>query len=309
MQITRLGPVFGAEISGVDLGRLDDGTFAAIRQALVDHEVLVFKNQTLDTDIQSAFGRRFGELIVHHFSRAVVEARPELMVLDTNRDRPDPLTDIWHADETYRAAPPMATVLRSIIVPELGGNTMFASMRAAYEGLSSRMKDYVTGLTAVHGFGRFRHRFEDDPSLLPILHEIELANPVSSHPVVTVHPESGRRVLYVNWHFTTRINGLPEVESRVILDYLRNRVLQPEYQLRVAWEPGMLVVWDNRSVQHYAPKDYYPQHRQMERVTIAGAVPIGAPSTGPLEIPRVVVQGVAEERRSAAPTTPAVAVG
>jgi taurine dioxygenase len=166
---------------------------------------------------------------------------------------------------------------------------MFASMTAAYDGLSSRMKAYVAGLTAVHGFGRFRSQFLQDPSLLPLLHQIELEIPNPSHPVVTVHPESGRKVLFVNWHFTTHINELPEEESRIILDYLRNRVLQPEYQLRVRWEPDMVVIWDNRSVQHYAPKDYYPHQRQMERVTIAGQPPVAAEPGLPVEIPRVTV--------------------
>jgi alpha-ketoglutarate-dependent taurine dioxygenase len=292
MEITRLGPVCGAEIGGVDLRALDDDTFAAVRRAFAEHEVLVFRDQAIDTEHQIAFGRRFGELLVHHFSTYRVEALPELMVLNTDEQRPDPLTDIWHSDETYRAAPPMATVLRSLELPALGGDTMFASMTAAYDGLSSRMKDYIAGLTAVHGFGRFRRRFERDPSQLPLLHRIELDNPNPSHPVVTVHPETGRKVLFVNWHFTTHVNELPEEESRMVLDYLRNRVLQPEYQLRVRWEPDMVVVWDNRSVQHYAPKDYYPQARRMERVTIAGRPPVPADGGVPVEIPRVTVHGV-----------------
>ena len=239
--IDRLGPVCGAEVRGVDLANLDDEAFAVIRQAFVDHQVLVFKDQAITTEDQVAFGARFGELLVHHFARIKREGLPELMVLDTNKEQPDPLTDIWHSDETYRPAPPLATVLRSKVLPELGGDTMFASMTAAYDGLSSRMKDHIAGLTAVHGFGRFRNRFLADPSMLPIIHQIELEIPNPSHPVVCVHPESGRKVLFVNWHFTTHINELPEEESRMLLDYLRNRVLQPEYQLRVRWEPNMVV--------------------------------------------------------------------
>ena len=289
MEITRMGPVCGAEIVGVDLARLDGETFAAIRQAFAKHQVLVFRDQRIDTADQIAFGERFGKLLVHHFARVRVEDVPELLVINTNREQPDPLTDIWHADETYRPAPPLATVLRSMVLPPLGGDTMFASMAAAYDGLSSRMKDYIAGLTAVHGFGRFRALFANDPSLLPLLHEIELEIPNPSHPVVTVHPETGRKVLFVNWHFTTHINELPEEESRIILDYLRNRVHQPEYQLRVRWEPNMVVVWDNRSVQHYAPKDYFPHTRKMERVTIAGQPPLPAEPGIPFEIPRVTV--------------------
>ncbi len=290
MDVKRLGPVCGAAITGVDLGDLDGETFDAIRRVWVDHEVVVFPGQRITTEQQIAFGGRFGELLVHHFSRVRVEGRPELMRLNTDRDQPDPLTDIWHSDETYRAAPPLATVLRSVVLPELGGDTMFASMTAAYDGLSSRMKAYVAGLTAVHGFGRFRRRFERDPSLLPMLHQIELDNPNPSHPVVTRHPETGRKVLFVNWHFTTHINELPEEESRMVLDFLRNRVLQPEHQFRLHWEPDMVTVWDNRSVQHYAPKDYYPLQRQMERVTIAGEVPTAADAGEPIEIPRVTAK-------------------
>lgn len=287
MEVRRLGPVCGAEVTGVDLADLDGETFAAIRRAFVDHEVLVFPDQAIDTATQVEFGRRFGDLLVHHFARIRTEGLPELMTIQTDESRPDPLTDIWHSDETYRAAPPLATILRSLTLPELGGDTMFASMTAAHDGLSSRMKDYIAGLTAVHGFGRFRHRFDRDPSQLPILHQIELENPNPSHPVVTVHPESGRKVLFVNWHFTTHVNELPEEESRMLLDFLRNRVLQPEYQLRVRWRPDMVVAWDNRSVQHYAPKDYYPQARKMERVTVAGEVPVAAEPGSPIVIPRV----------------------
>lgn len=295
MDIKRLGPVMGAAITGVDLTDLDGETFAAIRQAFVDHELIVFPDQRLDTNQHMAFGRRFGELLIHQFSLTRSAERPELMQLNTDKARPDPLTDIWHSDESYRPAPPLATVLRSLIVPELGGDTMFASMTAAYDGLSSRMKDYIAGLTAVHGFGRFRRRLEHDPELLPLLHQVEAEFPTPSHPVVCVHPESGRKVLFVNWHFTTHINEVPEEESRMVLDFLRNRVLQPEYQFRLGWEPNMVAVWDNRSVQHYAPKDYYPQHRLLERVTVAGTPPVAAEAGNPLEIPRVVVDGVAEE--------------
>ena len=287
MEVKRLGPTCGAAITGIDLADLDGETWGAIRAAFAEHEVLVFPEQRIDTATQVDFGRRFGELLVHHFSRYRTEGLPELMTLNVNETDADPLTDIWHSDETYRPAPPLATILRSITLPELGGDTMFASMTAAYEGLSSRMKDYIAGLTALHGFGRFRHRFERDPSLLPRLHEIELEIPNPSHPVVTVHPETGRKALFVNWHFTTRINELPDEEGRMLLDFLRNRVLQPEFQFRVRWQPDMVVAWDNRSVQHYAPKDYFPQARKMERVTVAGEPPVAAEPGSPIERTRI----------------------
>ncbi|MCP5028231.1 MAG: hypothetical protein GY929_18295 [Actinomycetia bacterium] len=294
MEIRRLSPVFGAEIGGIQLADLDAAEFAELRKALADHEVLVLRHQDLDMAGQITFGERLGPLMVSPFSPNADDA-PQLMVLDYHRENFNPLTDIWHSDETYRAAPPLATVLRAVIVPQLGGNTLFTSMTAAYDGLSSRMKAHIGGLTARHDFGRFQYLFANDPERLALIHRIELEHPHPDHPVVCVHPETGRPVLFVNWHFTTRINQLPDEEGRMILDYLRNRVLQPEYQLRIDWEPNTVVMWDNRSVQHYAPKDYFPQRRRMERVTVAGHPPVADTATSevaPVEVPIIGVGGV-----------------
>lgn len=293
MELRRIGPVFGAEITGVDLRNLDDATFADVRRALVEHQVLVLPGQDIEPATHIAFGKRFGPLSVSPFSPNADDA-PELMVLDNHRGNPTPLTDIWHSDETFRAEPPLATILRSTIVPELGGDTLFASMAAAYQGLSDRMQAHIAGLTAVHGFGRFQRLIGSDPERLQLLHDIEMAHPHPNHPIVRIHPESGRKVLFVNWHFTTHINELPEEEGRMILDYLRNRVTQPEHQLRISWEENQMVLWDNRSVQHYAPNDYFPQRRRMERVTVAGDAVIGDGESGDVSRQRVEVAGVEE---------------
>ena len=305
MQIERLGPVFGAEIQGYELSpTMPDADLAAIEAALAEHEVLVFRDQDLSAEAQLALGRRFGELVISPFSPNA-DAAPELIVLDYHPDRPAPLTDIWHADETYRPEPPRMTMLKALVVPELGGDTMFASMRAAYEGLSDRMRALVEGLTAHHGFGRFNRLAGTSPEALRRLHEVELRIPHPDHPVVAVHPVTGRRILYVNRHFTERINELPDDEGRAILDFLLTRTNTPEVQLRVTWRVGTVTMWDNRSVQHYAPYDYYPQRRRMERVTVAGSAPIAAGPAAEVRVDHVEVHGVARAdvaEHEAAPT-------
>src|SRR5690606_31058572 len=137
-----------------------------------------------------------------------------------------------------------------------------------------RMKSFISGLTATHDFGRFQSLFPNTQESLDRLHQIELQYPHPSHPVVRMHPETGNPVIYVNRHFTKKINELPEDEGRALLEFLLTRPSLPEIQLRVGWRPNTLVIWDNRSVQHYALHDYYPQRRRMQRVTISGGVPI-----------------------------------
>ena len=274
MQIQPIGPVFGAEGSDIDLAAVDDETFPAIRAALCEHEVLVFREQEITTDDQVTFGRRFGELTVSPFSPNA-DDRAELIVLDNHPGNGSPLTDIWHSDETFREYPPLPTILRARIVPEFGGNTVFASMTAAYESLSERMRHYLSGLTALHGFGRFGEMLRQDPKRRHLLHRVENENPMPHHPVVRIHPETGRKAIFVNPHFTLRIDDIPEDERRALLDYLFSRALVPEYQLRVSWQPNTVVMWDNRSVQHYAPNDYLPHRRRMERITVRGDRPMG----------------------------------
>jgi taurine dioxygenase len=275
VRVTRLGGNIGAEIAGLDLRRpLDDAQFAAVHEAFVRHEVLVFRDQDVTLDQQIAFAQRFGSLSIHPFSPNLDDRR-EVIVLDYSADNPPALTDQWHADETFRAEPPIATVLRARVVPEYGGDTMFASMTAAYHGLSERMKRYLHGLEAVHDFKPWRPLFTSSERHQAKLRELEAQFPNPSHPVVRVHPVTGRRIINVNAQFTLRIKGMKDDESQMILQYLYARASIPEFQLRVKWAPHTIVMWDNRSVQHYAPHDYYPQRRTMERVTIAGEPVVG----------------------------------
>jgi taurine dioxygenase len=269
-EIVRLGGNIGAEIRGLDLRKpLSTAQFDALQAAFVRHEVLVFRDQDITLDEQMEFGRRFGELSIHPFSPNLDDKR-EVIVLDYSADNPPALTDQWHADETFRIAPPALTILRAKVVPAYGGDTLFASMTAAYTGLSERMKQYIHGLEAIHDFKPWRHLFTSSEAHQAKLREIEREYPNPSHPVVRVHPITGRRVLNVNAQFTVKIKGLKEDESQMILNYLYSRAQIPEYQLRVKWEPHTIVMWDNRSTHHYAPHDYYPQRRTMNRVTVTG---------------------------------------
>src|SRR5687768_10014182 len=274
IEIVPINGFIGAEIRGVDLARLDDATFRTLHDALVKYEVIVLRKQDITLEQQMAFGARFGELSVHPFSPNL-EDKPEVIVLDYSADHPAARTDVWHADETFRANPPMATMLRARVVPERGGDTCFASMTAAYRGLSERMQRHIHGLEALHDFKPFRSLFDSTPAHRRKLRVLEDQFPNPWHPVVRVHPVSGRRAIYVNPQFTLRIRGLKDDESGALLSFLYAQASVPEYQLRVKWAVDTVVMWDNRSVQHYAPHDYYPQRRSMERVTITGDIPVG----------------------------------
>ena len=284
IETVRLGRNLGAELRHLDLiQHLTAAEFAVVRHALLENEALVVRDQDITAADQLAFGRLFGELSVHPFSPNLAET-PELIVLDNHRDNPPRLTDRWHSDETFRACPPMGTILRSTITPKLGGDTMFASMSAAFEGLSDQMQRHISSLEATFDFKPFRTLFDNDPESRKRLREIEDMHPIRTHPVVRVHPESGRKCIFVNPQFTIAIKGMKDEESRALLTMLFDQAKVPEYQFRLQWEQNTLVMWDNRSVQHYAIHDYYPQRRRMERVTIAGDAPFGpdAPYEGPI---------------------------
>ncbi len=278
VDVIPLNGFIGAEIRGVDLREdLDGEQFKAVQAAFVRYEIIVIRNQDITLERQIAFAKRFGSLTIHPFGPKK-EGRREVILFDFNEANLPQGTDCWHTDETFRECPPMATMLRCLIAPAAGGDTVFSSMTAAYRGLSERMKQYIHGLEALHDFKPWRPMF-NTPELRQKLRQIEDEFPNPCHPVVRVHPESGKRALFVNPLFTVRINDLNEDENRATLDLLYRQALVPEYQLRIKWAPNSIVMWDNRSVQHYAPHDYYPQRRKMERVTIEGDRPVGV--TGP----------------------------
>jgi taurine dioxygenase len=299
LRIRRLGVFLGAEVTGIDLTQpLDRATADAVRQAHAEHGVLIFPDQDISSDDLKRFGRYFGELSVHPFSTNAADA-PELIVYDNKEGNPPAPTDIWHTDETFREAPPMGTALCSKIVPQVGGNTAFASMTAVYEGLSDRWQRFLSGLEAVHDFKPFRSLFPDDRAGIEKLRKFEDKYPAVTHPVVSVHPITGRKAIFVNPQFTLYIKGMAEDESRMILDMLYRKTLIHEYQYRHQWQANMLVFWDNRNVQHSALHDYYPQRRLMERVTMAGTRPIPeAPAADHKDLRRYLMPPLSQFRNA-----------
>ena len=277
IEVEPITPAIGAVIRGVDLSkRLDASVVAEIRQALLQHLVLVFRKQDLDADRHIAFARYFGDI-----KKPPVPTQhggpPEVNVLDQMTPRGEG-ADNWHADNTYTEAPPMASLLRAVMLPSSGGDTAMASMYAAYEALSKPIRELCDGLKAVHDVTRSitkaiaRGHSADD------LREMQKKLPPVQHPMVIVHPETGRRALFVNVNSTTRVLGTSEAESEMLLRFLFEHVKQPEFQVRLRWDTRTLVFFDNRCVQHYAVADYN-ERRIVHRVAVAGERPVGITET------------------------------
>ena len=272
-EVERLGARLGAEIHGLDLKRgMDPETFRAFEAALIEHKVIVLRNQDLTTEQHVAISRLFGELEVHPMRPQ--GQFPEILVLDNHKDNPVLSTDVWHSDTTFRKNPTKYTILRCQIMPKVGGDTLWADMEAAYDGLSEVFKRMIDGLRAVHDFKNFRALYTRSDEDQAKLRKMEELFPNPSHPVVRTHPANGRKSIYVNPQFTLHIEGMEPAESRAILEVLCGQAQVPEYQFRLRWTPGAIVFWDNRSTQHYAANDYYPERRRMERTAVVGDVPV-----------------------------------
>ena len=181
--------------------------------------------------------------------------------------------DVWHSDVTWRVEPSLGSILRALEVPPVGGDTLFADMYRAYDGLSDAVKEKIDGRVAVHDFGHFRLRMRKQGKSEAEIEEFNRAYPMVEHPVVRIHPETGRKGLYVNAAFTQHIVGLDKDESDSLLRHLYAQAAIPEYQCRFRWQANSIAFWDNRASQHYAVSDYWPAVRRMERVTIVGDRP------------------------------------
>ncbi len=276
ISVRPLTSVIGAEVGGVDLREpMDDATMAAVRQALLDHLVLFFREQDITPAQQLRFSERFGPVMLPLIDTESTE-QPGVTVLDQVAPRGQ-FTDRWHTDHTFVPEPPMASMLRAVSVPAVGGDTCFASMYAAYESLSPDLRRFLDRLTAVHsteivsrgiaGLARV-YRRDVGEEQLPVV-----------HPVIRVHPETGRRALFVCGNFTTRIVELSEAESDAVLRLLFEHIKSPELQCRFRWERHSVALWDNRSAQHCAIPDYQ-EHRVMYRTMIAGDRPFGPAGEG-----------------------------
>jgi len=277
-------PTIGAEISEIDLGcDLPDEMIDDLRAALLDWKVLFFRDQDITTEQHIAFSRRFGELEVHPFAPHK-DGFPEVLAITHDADAPG-RENGWHSDVTWRLDPSLGSVLRMIDGPEVGGDTLFADMYAAYDGLPQEVKDEVDGRTARHDFARFRTGLEKAGASAEEIEEANARYPNPHHPVIRTHPETGRKGIYVNAAFTQEIDDMDPGESRELLELLYRQATFPEYQVRLRWQPNTIAFWDNRSVQHYANSDYWPQRRQVERVTVVGDTPYYDARQEPAELP------------------------
>ncbi len=252
----------GAEIRGIDLTTLDDADFDAVQAAFLEHHVLVFRDQKLTPDQQVDFGRRWGELFVHPIVPHL-EGFPELIPI-TNHGKKRSVTEIWHSDVTFSERPPRASGLLAIELPPVGGDTLFTNQHLAYERLSPGLRRMLDGLRATHS-GRFLGAVSGKGE--------DWKNQGQLHPVVIHHPDTERKALFVNPAFTVAFEDMSVAESQPLLRMLYRAAQSPDIAFRHKWLPGDLVLWDNRSVQHYAVHDHGDATRTMHRFTIAGDVP------------------------------------
>ena len=270
-----LSGVLGAEVSGLDLSvALGGEVVADLRRAFVEHQVLVFRGQNLSPEQQIAFGAQFGELDTHPFVVANPD-HPEAIEVITEADDVTNFGGGWHSDLTFLERPDLGSILYAVKPPPHGGDTLFASQFAAYDALSDTMKSMIDGLTAVHSAGP---QYGDgglstQSKAMATKDADEAMKHTVEHPVVRTHPESGRKGLFVNQAFTVRIKGLRAPESAAMLQLLHGYATHESFTCRVQWDPGTLVMWDNRSVQHFALFDYRGHRRHMRRITIKGDRP------------------------------------
>jgi taurine dioxygenase len=270
LAIRRVAGALGAEITGVDLSKeLPDATIAAIRQALLDHQVIFFRDQDLTPGQQVAFGRRFGPLNIHPYVAGMAD-HPEVMeVIKEPEDRIN-FGGGWHSDMSFLERPAIGSILYAVETPEAGGDTLFASQVAAYEALSPGLKATLEGLNAIHSASREYSATGNSARKRKSMAIAEADGLVGeyAHPMVLTHPESGRKALYVNPAFTLKIEGWKTSESKPLLDYLFQHCRYEAFTCRFNWRPGSVAFWDNRSVWHFALNDYHGHRRHMRRVTV-----------------------------------------
>lgn len=274
--ITRLGPVIGARITGIDLSQqLSGRSVAAIRQTLLERKVLFFPGQNLTPESHSNLARQFGEPTAGHPVMAPLDDRfPEIWQIDSTEE--GATNDIWHTDVTFVPRPPLGSILRAVQLPEFGGDTNWSSLEAAYDSLPAQLQTLADSLVAYHdGSKEFAKALQrrgkgNDWEGKPF----EVLEPVE-HPVVRVHPETGRKSLFVNPNFTTGIKGFDESDSDRLLQLFFSHITKPEHLIRHRWSEGDVVFWDNRSTAHYANNDYGDFRRLMHRITLRGDEPAG----------------------------------
>ena len=273
LTITPVAGAIGAEVNGVDIAAgIDADTAALLRQALLDHLVIFFRDQHLTPERYMAFARAFGTPVEYPMLPGI-PGFPMITEITKHEHERHNFGGIWHADTTYLACPPMGSMLNALEVPPCGGDTLFANQYLAYETLSETLRGLLDGLTGIScstkaDVSKTRedmiHNAGDKASFQPLTAE---------HPVVRTHPETGRKLLYVNVAHTSHFKGMTEAESAPLLGYLFQHQVRPEFTCRFRWQPGSLAFWDNRAAQHNPINDYHGHRRVMRRITLAGEKP------------------------------------
>ena len=274
IEVSPLSPALGGIVSGVDIATgVSDQQFAEIRQAFIDYSVIFFRDQQITPDQHIEFARRWGEINVNRFFQAV-DSHSIIAEVRKEADQKKNIGAEWHTDHSYDEIPAMGSILYAREVPAVGGDTLFASMYAAYDALSDGLKQMLSSMNAVHSsrhvFGEVAYSGRDLDDLGSRLGNTEAATQDAIHPVIIKHPLSDRPALYVNGDFTVKFENWTQEESQPLLDYLYAHARQNEFTCRFHWQQGSMAIWDNRATHHCALNDYHGERRLMHRITIDG---------------------------------------
>ena len=262
----------GATITDIDLKQpLDEKLTVFIAKALAENEVIFFRNQDITPEQHRAFALNFGQLQSHPVY-PTIKGFPEITILENDEKNPSKI-EKWHTDMTFKKIPPLGSILLGKVIPEKGGDTLFASLSAAYSDLPLDLKKSLEAMTAVHSFEYGFKESLSEPFGREKLAQALIDNPPVEHPVVCTHPVTGKKLIYVNSLFTLKINSLSDSESSELLKFLCDHIKKEKYQCRFSWEINSIAFWDNRSVIHKPDNDYWPQLRRMERITIDNTAP------------------------------------
>ena len=267
ISVTPVTGSIGADVEQVDLRDFDDELIAELHDAWMRHKVLFFRDQKLSQTEHVAYGKAFGELEIHPFSPQV-KGHPEILVLESTPEKFQ-AAESWHTDVTFRECPPNGSVLLARVVPEWGGDTVWANMELAYERLPDDIKEQIDGRYTVHSYVKAFGGSMSEEQRSEALEQF----PEQKHPIVRTHPVTGKKGLFINRPFTLTIDGMTADESRPLRRRLFEQATLPEFQVRFRWRAGSVAQWDNRITQHYAVPDHGGHHRRMERVTLVGERP------------------------------------
>jgi len=284
IEIAPVAGALGAEVTGVDLRQLDDTTVSAVRDALHAYEVIFFREIGLTPDEHMALARSLGTVSIFPGARVRGVTEPSFAVITDGPDSP-PEADDWHTDVTWIECPPKYALLQAEVVPERGGDTLWASTTQAHDALSPRMQQMISGLDVVHDnesfIGGMQRKLGRNDATEEFARRLRHDYPPVVHPLVRTHPDTGRRALYLGGGFMRRIDGLTDAESRALLDLLVHHINDARFHCRWRWHRGDLAIWDERSTNHRSAGDHFPQHRCIRRIEVDGDRPFFDPDRPP----------------------------